>query len=217
MTFAKNRKPKTEKPQKNLRIFLTGVGGQGTLLASRLLGEAALAAGYNPMVSETHGMAQRGGIVVSTVVLGDLQSPLISPGEADIVLGFEALEAFRAMDRCHAQTLVIANTATLVPYPVAIGQARYPSVEQMFQRLAEQVGALLAFDAGALAQQAGSPLAVNMVLLGALAASECLPIAAQDILGVIRTRTKEKFLASNLQAFELGAAAARDASNWQRR
>jgi indolepyruvate ferredoxin oxidoreductase beta subunit len=217
MTFTENRKPKTENPKKNLRIFLTGVGGQGTLLASRLLGEAALAAGYNPMVSETHGMAQRGGIVVSTVVLGDLKSPLISPGEADIVLGFEALEAFRALDRCHARSLVIANTATQVPYPVAIGQAKYPSVAQMFHRLAEQVGALLAFDADALARQAGSPLAVNMVILGALAATDSLPITPQDILSVIHTCTKEKFLASNLQAFELGAAAARDPRNWQRR
>ena len=105
----------------------------------------------------------------------------------------------------------------MVPYPVAIGQAQYPSVAQMFQRLAAQVGALLAFDAGALAREAGSPLAVNMVLLGALAATESLPIAAQDILSVIRTRTKEKFLASNLKAFDLGAAAARDPGNWQRR
>jgi indolepyruvate ferredoxin oxidoreductase beta subunit len=217
MTFTENRKPKTENHKPNLRIFLTGVGGQGTLLASRLLGEAALAAGYNPMVSETHGMAQRGGIVVSTVILGDLKSPLISPGEADIVLGFEALEAFRALDRCHARTLVIANTATMVPYPVAIGQAKYPSVAQMFQRLAEQVGGLLAFDAGAMARQAGSALAVNMVLLGALAATDSLPLSAQDLLSVIRTRTKEKFLASNLQAFDLGAAAARDPRNWQRR
>ena len=217
MTSGEKPKTKNEKPKPNLRIFLTGVGGQGTLLASRLLGEAALAAGYNPMVSETHGMAQRGGIVVSTVVLGDLQSPLISPGEADIVLGFEALEAFRALDRCHAKTLVIANTATQVPYPVAIGQARYPSVAQMFQRMATQVGALLAFDAGALAHKSGSPLAVNMVLLGALAATDSLPITAQDLLSVIRTRTKEKFLASNLHAFELGAAAARDPGNWQRR
>jgi indolepyruvate ferredoxin oxidoreductase beta subunit len=217
MTLTQNPEPKAQNPQKNLRIFLTGVGGQGTLLASRLLGEAALAAGFNPMVSETHGMAQRGGIVVSTVVLGDLQSPLISPGEADILLGFEALEAFRALDRCHARSLVIANTATMVPYPVAIGQARYPSVEQMFQRLAEQVGALLAFDAGDLSQQAGSPLAVNMVLLGALAATESLPLTAQDLLSVIRTRTKEKFLASNLKAFDLGAAAAREPLNWRRR
>ena len=213
MTATENRKPKTE----NLRIFLTGVGGQGTLLASRVLGEAALAAGLEPLVSETHGMAQRGGIVVSTVVLGGLKSPIISQGEADILLGFEALETFRALDRCHAKTLVIANTATQVPYPVAIGQARYPSVSQMFQRMAEQVGALLAFDAGALAHQSGSPLAVNMVLLGALAATESLPITAQDILSVIHTRTKERFLASNLMAFELGAAAAKDPGNWQRR
>jgi indolepyruvate ferredoxin oxidoreductase beta subunit len=213
MASTETRNPKTE----SLRIFLTGVGGQGTLLASRLLGEAALAAGFNPMVSETHGMAQRGGIVVSTVVLGNLKSPLISPGEADIVLGFEALEAFRALDRCRADTLVIANTATLVPYPVAIGQAQYPSVDQMFRRLAEHVGALLAFDAGDLARQAGSPLAVNMVLMGALAATDSLPISAETILTVVRTQTREKFLASNLKAFELGAAAARDAGNWQRR
>jgi indolepyruvate ferredoxin oxidoreductase beta subunit len=217
MTFTENRKSKTENPKKNLRIFLTGVGGQGTLLASRLLGEAALAAGFNPMVSETHGMAQRGGIVVSTVVLGDLESPLISPGEADIVLGFEALETFRALDRCHSDSLVIANTATLVPYPVAIGQAQYPPVDQMFCRLGENVGALLAFEAGDLARQAGSPLAVNMVLLGALAATDSLPISADTILAVVRTRTKEKFLASNLKAFELGAAAARNPDNWQRR
>ncbi len=217
MSTTENRKQKTENRGSSLRIFLTGVGGQGTLLASRLLGEAALAAGYNPMVSETHGMAQRGGIVVSTVVLGNLQSPLISPGEADVVLGFEALEAFRALDRCHARSLVIANAATLVPYPVAIGQARYPSVDRMFHLLAEQVGALLAFDAGALARQAGSPLAVNMVLLGALAATETLPIPTEDLLTVIRTRTKEKFLASNLKAFDLGAEAARDSRNWLRR
>ena len=208
-----NRKQKTA----NLRLFFTGVGGQGTLLASRVLGEAALAAGLNPLVSETHGMAQRGGIVVSTVVLGDLKSPIISLGEADIVLGFEALETFRALDRCHADTLVIANTATIVPYPVAIGQAQYPPVDQMFQLMAAQVGSLLAFDAGALAREAGSPLAVNMVLLGALAATARLPVSAAEVLAVIRTRTNPKFLESNLKAFDLGEAAARDAGNWLRR
>ncbi len=213
MTATENRKPKTE----NLRIFLTGVGGQGTLLASRVLGEAALAAGLDPLVSETHGMAQRGGIVVSTVVLGELKSPLISPGEADIVLGFEALETFRALDRCHAGTLVIANRAAIVPYPVAIGQAQYPDPDQMFELMAAQVGSLLAFDAGASARQAGSPLTVNMVLLGALAALDRLPFGAQEILAVIRSRTNPKFLEANLQAFQLGAAAAREAGNWRRR
>jgi len=213
MSTAENRKPETE----NLRIFLTGVGGQGTLLASRILGEAALAAGLDPLVSETHGMAQRGGIVVSTVVLGELQSPLISPGEADIILGFEALETFRALDRCHSGTLVITNTAAIVPYPVAIGQAPYPQVSRMLDLMAAQVGSLLAFDAGAGARQAGSPLTVNMVLLGALAAVGRLPFAAPQILAVIRTRINPKFLEPNLQAFAWGQAAAGDDRNWLRR
>jgi indolepyruvate ferredoxin oxidoreductase beta subunit len=217
MTATEKPKTKNEKPKTNLRIFLTGVGGQGTLLASRILGEAALTAGLNPLVSETHGMAQRGGIVVSTVVLGNLKSPLISPGEADIVLGFEALETFRALDRCHPATLVITNAAAIVPYPVAIGQAQYPAVDQMFKLMAPKVGSLLAFDAGACARQAGSALAVNMVLLGALMGTERLPVSAAEVVEVIRSRTNPKFLESNLKAFELGAAAARDASNWLRR
>jgi len=200
-----------------LRIYLTGVGGQGTLLASRLLGETALKAGFNPLVSETHGMAQRGGIVVSTVMLGEVASPIISPGEADVLLGFEALETFRALDRCHTGSLVIANTARIVPYPVATGQAEYPPVEKMLALMAGQVGGLLAFDAGALARVAGSPLAVNMVLLGALAATDSLPFSGEDLLEIIRTRTNPKFLEANLAAFAAGAQAAQEASNWRRR
>jgi indolepyruvate ferredoxin oxidoreductase beta subunit len=208
-------KSQTEKIR--LRIFLTGVGGQGTLLASRVLGEAALEAGYSPLVSETHGMAQRGGIVVSTVVLGEVKSPIISPGEADVLLGFEALEAFRALDRCHARTLVIANTAAIAPYPVATGQAQYPPVARLMQLLAEQVGALLAFDAGERARRAGSPMAVNMVLLGALAATAYLPFSREDLLHILHSRTNPKFLEANLNAFQGGVFAAQDAQNWVKR
>lgn len=213
MSATENRKPKTG----NLRIFLTGVGGQGTLLASRLLGEAALAAGFEPLVSETHGMAQRGGIVVSTVVLGDLKSPIISPGEADVLLGFEALEAFRALDRCHAKTLVIANTGVIPPYTVAVGKSQYPPVERLVDLMAKAVDSVLAFDAGALAREAGSPLAVNMVLLGALAATDFLPISRELLLEMIRSRTNPKFIDANLAAFHGGAQVARQKSNWRHR
>jgi indolepyruvate ferredoxin oxidoreductase beta subunit len=213
MTATENRKPKTENPKGNLRIFLTGVGGQGTLLASRLLGEAALAAGLSPLVSETHGMAQRGGIVVSTVVLGDLVSPLISPGEADVVLGFGALEAFRAWTAATAAPGHRQPCAIVLPWPPA---RRYPAVDRLFELLARQVGALLAFDAGALARQAGSPLAVNMVLLGALAVTDYLPFPRESILEAIRTRTNPKFLDANLKALQLGAEAAREERNWLR-
>lgn len=200
-----------------MRIFMTGVGGQGTLLASRVLGEAALAAGLHPLLSETHGMAQRGGVVTSTVILGDLKSPIISPGEADIVLAFEALEALRALEFCHARTLMLANTAVIPPYPVAVGQVSYPQVGDMLAVVAGQVGGLLAFDASALARQAGSPLAVNMVLLGALAATDTLPVSAEELKQVIRDKTNPRFVDANLTAFDLGAAAARDLENWHRR
>ena len=201
---------------KNLRIFLTGVGGQGTLLASRLLGEAALAAGMNPLVSETHGMAQRGGVVISTVVLGNLKSPIISPGEADVLLGFEALETFRALDRCHPKSLVITNTGVLVPYPVAIGKAAYPEVPRLLDLMAPKVGSLLAFDAGELALKAGSPLAVNMVLLGALGSTRILPFPEEDVLALIKTKTNPKFLEANLAAFQMGQVAAADPQNWRK-
>lgn len=200
-----------------MRIFMTGVGGQGTLLASRVLGEAALTAGFHPLLSETHGMAQRGGVVTSTVILGDLKSPIISPGEADIVVAFEALEALRALEFCHARTLMLANTAVIPPYPVAVGQVSYPQVGDMLAVVARQVGGLLAFDASSLAHQAGSPLAVNMVLLGALAATDTLPVSAADLKQVIRDKTNPRFVEANLMAFEMGAAAARNPENWHRR
>jgi indolepyruvate ferredoxin oxidoreductase beta subunit len=167
-------------------------------------------------VSETHGMAQRGGIVVSTVVLGALQSPIISLGEADIVLGFEALETFRALDRCHARSLVITNTGALVPYPVAIGKSTYPEVGRFLDLMAAQVGSLLAFDAGEMANRAGSPLAVNMVLLGALGATNVLPFPEDDLLNLIKTRTNPKFLESNLAAFRMGHEAAAAPQNWRK-
>jgi indolepyruvate ferredoxin oxidoreductase beta subunit len=200
----------------NLRIFLTGVGGQGTLLASRLLGEAALEAGFSPLVSETHGMAQRGGVVVSTVILGELQSPIISAGEADVLLGFEALETFRALDRCHAGSLVITNTGTVAPYTVAVGKAHYPPVNQLLPLMADHVAKLCAFDASALAREAGSPLAVNMVLLGALAATQAVPFSPETLLATVRSRTNPKFLEANQEAFRLGLAAAQEEENWWR-
>lgn len=201
----------------NLRIYLTGVGGQGTLLASRLLGEAALAAGFEPLVSETHGMAQRGGIVVSTVVLGELKSPVISPGQADILLGFEVLETFRALDRCHVGTLVITNTGAIPPYPVAIGHARYPAVDCLVSLMGQAVSSVLAFDASALAREAGGPLAVNMVLLGALAATGSLPFGPELLVEMIKTRTPPRYLEANLTAFQRGAEAARQKHHWHGR
>lgn len=178
------------------------------MLATRLLGEAAMEAGYMAQVSETHGMAQRGGVVESTVVLGSLASPIISLGEADIVLSFEVLEAFRSLNRCRAETLMVTNTGVNVPYTVATGQAKYPSVARMLELMRGQVDRLIGLDANELANQAGSGLATNMVLLGALLSTGRVPFEVDGFIRIIESRTPKKHLETNLKAFHLGREAA---------
>lgn len=186
------------------RIFFTGVGGQGTLLATRILGEAALLADVQVVVSEIHGMAQRGGVVESAVLLGSLRSPTIADGEADILMGFEPLETIRALRKCSERSLVISSTSPIVPFTVASGRARYPEVPDMMESVARRVARLVAFDARALARQAGAELAINTVLLGALMRHGNLPFGRDVVERAIRLRTKGPLLDVNLKAFELG-------------
>ena len=148
-----------------VRIFFTGVGGQGTLLATRLVGEAALAEGISVTMSEIHGMAQRGGVVESSVVIGNAFSPTIPDGEADILMAFEPLEALRALPKCHAQSLIIANTARIVPFTVAIGQNTYPELAALHGLIKEKVSDVIWLDAVELARKAGSERASNTVLV----------------------------------------------------
>ena len=191
----------------NYRVYFTGVGGQGTLLATMVLAEAAILAGHNALASEVHGMAQRGGVVESTVMIGDIKSSIISDGEADVLLGFEPVETYRAMRKCLADSVVVSNTVPIIPYGVAIGMGSYPNVEKLFDFIRSRVKQLITLNAQALAGQAGSALAANIVMLGALAGSGVLPIPRDAYEQTIRTKTKEKFVRTNLQAFELGFAA----------
>ena len=191
----------------NYRVFLTGVGGQGTLLATTVLAEAAIRAGHNALTSEVHGMAQRGGIVESTVMIGDIKSPIISDGEADALLGFEPVETYRAMRKCRADSVVVSNTDPIIPYGVAIGRGDYPNVEKLFDFIRSRVKQLITLNAHVLAKQAGSALTANMVMLGALAGSGVLPVSKETFEWTIRTKAKEKFVETNLRAFDLGFAA----------
>jgi indolepyruvate ferredoxin oxidoreductase beta subunit len=186
------------------RLIIVAVGGQGNLLASKVLGEAALAAGIPVRMSEIHGMAQRGGVVESALVFGDAQSTIISDGEADAVVGFEPLETLRALNKCHRETTVIANLAPLPPFTVAIGRGTYPDIALIQEKIRAKVGRLVTLDAVALARSAGSVLAVNIVLLGALIRAGILPLTAEGVRDTIRHRTKAAFVGTNLKAFELG-------------
>jgi len=190
------------------RLIIVAVGGQGNLLASRVLGEAALLAGIPVRMSEIHGMAQRGGVVESAMIFGDARSTVISDGEADILVGFEPAETLRALNRCSPQTTVITNTAPLPPFTVAIGKGVYPDLNRIQELIRERVRRLIAFDAAALAREAGQIMALNIVLLGALCRTDLLPLKADVVREAIRTRTKPAFVEANLKAFELGGAAA---------
>lgn len=190
------------------RLVFIGVGGQGNLLASRLVGEAALSLGIPAVVSEIHGMAQRGGIVESAVLLGDVTSPIVSNAEADVLIGFEPVETLRALAKCSKDTIVITNTHPLPPFTVAIGQGTYPSVDESLKLIRSKAKKVIALDGNAMAAEAGNSLSLNMVMLGALIGSGTIPIGAENMKKTISTSTKKAFLESNLKAFDLGMQSA---------
>ena len=190
------------------RVVFIGVGGQGNLLASRLLGEAALSLNIPAVVSEIHGMAQRGGIVESAVLLGDITSPIVSNAEADVLIGFEPVETLRALSKCNKDTIVITNTHPLPPFTVSVGQGVYPPMDEIMGLIRAKAGKVIALDGNAMAEEAGNPLSLNMVMLGALIGSGSIPVGAEDMKKTISTTTKKAFLESNLKAFDLGLKSA---------
>ena len=186
------------------RLVIVAVGGRGNLLASSVLGEAALLNGLPLNMSEIHGMAQRGGVVESALVFGNARSTIISEGEADILVGFEPAETLRALGKCNADTTVITNLAPLMPFTVNIGLGVYPDLQELQKLIRSKTAKLIAFNAAALAKEAGNVLAVNMVLLGALIQTNVLPLTAENVKEAMKRKTKQQFLDSNLKAFELG-------------
>ena len=187
---------------KTVNIMIVGVGGQGSLLASKLLGKVLLDAGYDVKVSEVHGMSQRGGSVVTYVRYGDrVASPIIDRGESDFILSFEKLEAARYAEYLSPNGRVIVNTQEIDPMPVIVGKAVYPS--HVLNELESKDVTVDAIDALSLAEKAGTAKAVNVVLLGRLARSmPALP--RESWLDAIRSSVKPKFVDVNLRAFDLG-------------
>lgn len=180
--------------------MIVGVGGQGTLLASRIVGNLVINEGYDVKVSEVHGMSQRGGSVVTYVKYGDkVYSPVIDEGEADTILAFELLEAYRALPYLKKDGRIIVNTQKIDPMPVITGIAKYP--ENIESKLSEKAQ-LVAVDALSLAEQAGNIKAVNVVLIGVLAKSSDIPY--EKWVNTIKATVPEKFLEVNLKAFDLG-------------
>ena len=186
---------------KTQNIMIVGVGGQGSLLASKLLGRLLLSQGYDIKVSEVHGMSQRGGSVVTYVRFGDkVYSPIIDKGEADFIISFELLEAARWTEYLKPNGKIISNTQKVNPMPVITGAMDYP--ENLEEKMKAAGIDLAALDALSLAEQAGSSKAVNIVLMGKL--SNYFDFSEQLWLETIEKSVPPKFLELNKKAFLLG-------------
>lgn len=197
---------------KEYNILITGVGGQGVILMSELLGRAAVADNLRVRGSEILGMAVRGGSVTSAIRIGeDVYGPLIPTGKCNALVGMEPSEALRNIACLSKSSLVIVNTVATVPFTVSIGESSYPSLEAMLEKLAKASGRIVQLDAAKIAQDAGNRLATNIVMLGALFGAGQLPIKIATIKETIRAYFPAKLAPVNIRAFDLGYEACRQA------
>jgi len=195
---------------KELNILITGVGGQGVILMSELLGNSAIKDGLRVRGSEVLGMAVRGGSVTSVIRIGDeVYGPLIPAGKCDILIGMEPSEALRNIAYLSKSSLVILNTAIIFPFTVSLGQSQYPSLEVIIDKLNRASNQITKLDANHLAREAGNLLATNIVMLGALFGTEQLPIKIATLKETIQAHFPAKVAQVNIKAFDLGYQACR--------
>lgn len=190
-------------------IVLTGVGGQGVITAANILGKAAVKANMNIYVSEIHGMAQRGGAVNCTVRIGDVFSPMIATGTADIIISTEPIEALRNISFANKKTKIITDINPVVPYTVAVGGEKYPKLEDVYKELQSHF-ILYKIDALKIARDSGAVITKNIVMLGTLAASGILPFKSDILLNTIIENVPPKYRNINKKAFEGGMKALKD-------
>ncbi|MEW6082325.1 MAG: indolepyruvate oxidoreductase subunit beta [Bacillota bacterium] len=200
-----------------LEVIISGVGGQGTIIMSHILAEAVIEAGLNVRVGETFGAAMRGGAVMSHVRIGDVKSPLVPSGKADVIAALEPLEALRVGWRwAKGDTEVLCNTGRIYPMDVNIGAARYPEMNEIEDSLRSLGASVFCIDAVTLAEEAGNPRTANVVILGALSVLGHLPVTSETLLGAVKSRVPAKALEANVMAFQLGVKAAQERGGWER-
>ena len=187
--------------EKKLDLLITGVGGQGAILASDIIGKAAVISGLSIRAAETHGMAQRGGSVVNHIRLGTDLGSMIPKKGADIMLALEPMEAVRYLDFLKDGGVIIVNTQPIIPVTVTSGLAKYPEVKEILDVLSEKY-VVKAFNADELAYEAGSRLAMNVTMVGAV--SGYLPISKEALVESVKALVPQKTIEINIRAFEMG-------------
>ena len=192
-------------------VQIVGVGGQGVLMASMVLGNAAMEMGFQVAMSEVHGMAQRGGSVLSTLRFGDeVISPLEAVGNADMIMGFEPSETCRNIQLANRDSVILMNMDPVLPSMVAAGFEEYSDVSDLVDSVRAVNGHLVTIDATSLAIKAGKAVAANAVMIGAVAALDGFPIPRDVLKDVLGKLVPEKFRELNLKAFDMGYEAARN-------
>jgi indolepyruvate ferredoxin oxidoreductase beta subunit len=196
----------------NFKLVIAGVGGQGTLLASKLIAQASINVELPVKIGETYGMAQRGGPVMGHIQIGKaIESPQIRPGRADVLIGFEIGEGVRrGVTYLKKDGLALLNTRKFPPVEVISGIMDYPKEESLISLLNDVTSKIVKFDATLLAEKAGNAISTNMVMLGAIVESCELPFSKEVMLDTIRNNVRTTFLETNLIAFKLGQEAYRN-------
>ncbi len=187
-----------------INMILAGVGGQGIVTAGILIGNAVTAGGLNATMSEIHGMSQRGGVVTVDLRIGDIQGPIVPEGDADLILGFEAVETLRVLNRAGMGATVIMNTERIVPVSVTEGESSYPDIETAILRLRKGGVEIFPMNAQTLAKDAGNVVSSNVVLVGAAYSAGFIPVS----LSTLRQSARDLFPANtwgvNMKALESG-------------
>lgn len=189
---------------KSYNIYIAGVGGQGVIKTSQVLGFACVKKGVNIVMSEIHGMSQRGGSVPAEIKIGDAYSPLIEEGATDLLIAFEPSEAVRASKKLSKKTLAVVNRKPVIPFTVSLGISTYEDPEIYINELRENLNCVIAIDALSLAESAGSILSVNMVMLGAASSFEGFPVEKGFLVEAIKESFSPKYVDLNLKAFDMG-------------
>lgn len=182
-------------------IYICGVGGQGIIKTSTIIGEAAMNQGLDVVMSEIHGMSQRGGSVSTELKIGGYNSSIIPNESADMLLSFEPIETLRGLDKVNKDSKIVFNTHPIVP---SSSDKPYPSVSKITETLKENFTNVLPIDGTKLAIDAGSVLALNMVLLGAVTADDNFPLSKESVIDAMKNNLKPKFHDMNLKAIESG-------------
>ena len=199
--------------KESYNIYVCGVGGQGIIKTSEIIGEAAMDEGYEVVLSEIHGMSQRGGVVSTELKIGSYKSSIIEQSKADVILGFEPVEAVRGLKKANKNTKIIFNTRPIIPSTLNQSNQNYPAVDRIIATLKNNYKHVFPVEGEKLAKDAGSLLSLNMVLLGSAIANDTFPLSKEVVIKSMKNNLDARFHEMNLKAIENGYEAVKTSVN----